>query len=212
MDFINKLPRTSSGHDGELYFAERIWEPAFGNLRTLIMDKAHATKYSVYPRADKMYYDLQDLYWWLEMKKDIALYETTNKIVQIKDRLKAARGRQKSYADNRRKPLKFSVGDKVLLRVSPWKGVVRFGKRSTLSPRYVGPFEIVERVGPVAYRLRLQELELIEILDREAKKLKKSRIPIVKVRWNPRRGPEFTWEREDEMKRKYPQLFACATA
>ncbi|GKB44071.1 hypothetical protein Tco_0889013, partial [Tanacetum coccineum] len=174
--------------------------------------------------------------------------ETTDKIVQIKERLKTARDRQQSYANNRRKLLEFSVGDKVLLKVSPRKGVVRFGKRSKLSPRYVGPFEIVERVGPVAYRLRLpQELvgvhdtfhvsnlkkcladvtlhvpleevkiddklhfveEPMEIMDREVKKLKKRRIPIVKVRWNSRRGPEFTWEREDEMKRKYPQLFAC---
>ncbi|GJQ89946.1 putative reverse transcriptase domain-containing protein [Tanacetum coccineum] len=166
--------------------------------------------------------------------------ETTDKIVQIKERLKAARDRQKSYADNRRKPLEFSVGDKVLLKVSPRKGVVRFGKRSKLSPRYVGPFEIVERVGPVAYRLRLpQELvgvhdtfhvsnlkkcladvnlhvpleevkidkklhfseEPMEIMDREVKKLKKRRILIVKVRWNSRRGSEFTWdEKTDERK------------
>ncbi|GJT94526.1 putative reverse transcriptase domain-containing protein [Tanacetum coccineum] len=176
--------------------------------------------------------------------------ETTDKIVQIKERLKAARDRQKSYADHRQKLLEFSVGDKVLLKVSPRKGVVRFGKRSKLSPRYVGPFEVVERVGPGAYRLRLpQELvdihdishvsnlkkcladvnlhvpleevkiddklhfikEPMEIMDREVKKLKRSRIPIVKVRWNSRRGPEFTWEREDEMKRKYPQLFVSAT-
>ncbi|GJY62987.1 hypothetical protein Tco_0464447 [Tanacetum coccineum] len=120
-----------------------------------------------------------------------------------------------------------------------------------LSLRCVGPFEIFERVGPVAYRLRLpQELvgvhdtfhvsnlkkyladvnlhvpleeikiddklcfveELIEIMDREVKKLKQSKISIVKVRWNSRRGPEFTGEREDEMKRKYPQLFASASA
>nr|GEU72007.1 putative reverse transcriptase domain-containing protein [Tanacetum cinerariifolium] len=157
---------------------------------------------------------------------------TTDKIVLIKERLKDARDCQKSYADNQQKPLKFSVGDKVLLKVSPYKGVVRFGKRSKLSPRYVGPFEIVEQVGLVAYHLRLlQELvgihdtfyvsnlkkciadvnlhvpleevkiedklsfveEHIEILDREFKKLKQSRIPIVKIRWNSRRGPEFTW-------------------
>nr|GEX57288.1 putative reverse transcriptase domain-containing protein [Tanacetum cinerariifolium] len=175
------------------------------------------------------------------------IQETTDKIFQIKERLKTARDRQKRYADNRQKPLEFSVGDKVLLKVSPRKGVVRFGKRSKLSPRYVGPFEIVKRVGPVAYRLRLpQELvgvddtfhvsnlkkcladenlhvpleevkiddklhfvkEPMEIMNREVKKLKKRRIPIVKVRSNSRRGPKFTWEREDEMKRKYPQLFA----
>ncbi|GJU67899.1 putative reverse transcriptase domain-containing protein [Tanacetum coccineum] len=83
--------------------------------------------------------------------------ETTEKISQIKDRLKAARDRQKSYADKRRKPLEFSVGDYVLLKVSPWKGVVRFGKKGKLAPRFVGPFEIIEKVGPVAYRLDLPE-------------------------------------------------------
>ncbi|GJR02546.1 putative reverse transcriptase domain-containing protein [Tanacetum coccineum] len=81
--------------------------------------------------------------------------EITEKISQIKDRLKAARDRKKSYANKRRKPLEFSVGDYVLLKVSPWKGVVRFGKKRKLAPRFVGPFEIVEKVGPVAYRLDL---------------------------------------------------------
>ncbi|GKA56816.1 hypothetical protein Tco_0755888 [Tanacetum coccineum] len=90
--------------------------------------------------------------------------ETTDKSVQIKKSLKAARDRQKSYANNRRKLLEFSVGDKVLLKVSPWKGVIHFGKRSKLSPRYEGPFEIVKRVGPVAYRLRLLQ-ELVGIHD-----------------------------------------------
>ncbi|GKB98584.1 hypothetical protein Tco_0984721, partial [Tanacetum coccineum] len=80
------------------------------------------------------------------------------------ERLKAIRDRQKSYPDNRRKLLEFSIGDKVLLKVSPSKGVVRFGKRINLSPRYVGPFEIVERVSPIAYRLRLPQ-ELVGVLD-----------------------------------------------
>ncbi|GKB76951.1 putative reverse transcriptase domain-containing protein [Tanacetum coccineum] len=149
------------------------------------------------------------------------MQETTEKILQIKDMLKAARDRQKSYANKRRKPLEFSVGDHVLLKVSPWKGVVRFGKKGKLAPRFVGPFEITKRNGPVAYRLRLPEElnsvhdifhvsnlkkcladqsihveleeiqvdaklnfveELVEILEREFKKLKRSRIPIVKVR------------------------------
>ncbi|GKD07183.1 putative reverse transcriptase domain-containing protein, partial [Tanacetum coccineum] len=88
--------------------------------------------------------------------------ETIEKIVQIKKRLKTARIRQKSYADKRRKPIEFQVGDRVLLKVSPWNGVVRFGKKGKLAPRYVGPFEIVERVGPVAYRLKLpQELSCL---------------------------------------------------
>ncbi|GJU66193.1 putative reverse transcriptase domain-containing protein [Tanacetum coccineum] len=324
--------------NGGLYVAKRIWVPVYGNLRTLIMKEAHTSKYFVHPGADKMYYDLRDLYWWPGMKKDIAMYvskcltcskvkaehqtpsgllqqpeipewkwenitmdfivklqrtrsgheaiwvivdrltksvhflavredfkteklarlyineivarhayhpgtdgqsertiqtledmlracaidfvgnwdthlplvefsynnsyhtsvkyapfealygrkcrtpitwaevgksqligpeivqETTDKIVQIKERLKTTRDRQKSYANNRRKPLEFSFGDKVLLKVTPWKGVVRFGKRSKLSPRYVGPFEVVERVGPVVYRLRLSQ-ELIGIHD-----------------------------------------------
>ncbi|GJV62552.1 putative reverse transcriptase domain-containing protein [Tanacetum coccineum] len=83
--------------------------------------------------------------------------ETTKKISQIKDRLKAARDHQKSYADKRRKPIEFSVGDHVLLKVSPWKGVVRFGKKGKLAPRFVRTFEIVEKVGLVTYRLRLPE-------------------------------------------------------
>ncbi|GJY29712.1 putative reverse transcriptase domain-containing protein [Tanacetum coccineum] len=167
--------------------------------------------------------------------------ETTEKISQIKDRLKVVRDHQKSYADKRRKPLEFSVGDYVLLKVSPWKGVVRFGKKGKLTPRFVRPFEVIEKVGYVAYRLDLPEElngvhdtfhvsnlkkcladptlkvpldeirvdaklnfveERVEILEREFKKLKRSRIAIVKVWWNSKRGPEFTWEREDQMKLK----------
>ncbi|GJT09786.1 hypothetical protein Tco_0856828 [Tanacetum coccineum] len=139
--------------------------------------------------------------------------ETTDKVVLVKEKPKAARDHQKSYVDFRRKPLEFEVGDQVLLKVSPWKGVVRFGKKGKLAPRYVGPFEIFERIGLVAYRsrstrhfLRFVE-EPVEIMDREVKSLKHNRIPLVKVRWNSKRGLEFTWEREDYMKSKYPQLF-----
>lgn len=71
------------------------------------------------------------------------ILETTEKIVKIRQRLQAARDRQKSYADVRRKPMEFQVGDKVMLKVSPWKGMIRFGKRGKLNPRYVGPFEII---------------------------------------------------------------------
>ncbi|GKE62536.1 putative reverse transcriptase domain-containing protein, partial [Tanacetum coccineum] len=83
--------------------------------------------------------------------------ETTDKVVLIKENLKAARDHQKSYANNRCKPLEFEVGDRVLLMVSPWKGVIHFGTKGKLAPRYVGPFEILKRIEPVAYRLRLPE-------------------------------------------------------
>nr|GEX96279.1 putative reverse transcriptase domain-containing protein [Tanacetum cinerariifolium] len=81
--------------------------------------------------------------------------ETIEIIVQIKNQLLDARSRQKSYADVRRKPLEFEVGDKVMLKVSPWKGVIRFGKHGKLSPWYIGPFKILSKVGPVAYKLKL---------------------------------------------------------
>nr|GEX88437.1 putative reverse transcriptase domain-containing protein [Tanacetum cinerariifolium] len=85
------------------------------------------------------------------------IHETTKKIVQIKQRIQAARNRQKSYVDVRRKPLEFQVGNRVMLKVSPWKGVVRFGKRRKLNPRYIGPFKMLAKVGTVAYRLKLPQ-------------------------------------------------------
>nr|GEW88295.1 putative reverse transcriptase domain-containing protein [Tanacetum cinerariifolium] len=85
------------------------------------------------------------------------IHETTEKIIQIKKRIQAARHRQKSYADKRHKPLEFEVGDKVMLKVSPWKGVIHFGKRGKLNPRYIGPFKILAKVGTLAYQLKLPE-------------------------------------------------------
>ncbi|GJR89706.1 putative reverse transcriptase domain-containing protein [Tanacetum coccineum] len=206
---LHGLDQQMERKEGEsLYFMDRIWVPLVGGVRTIIMDEAHKTRYYVHPGADKMYYDLRDMYWWLGIKRDIAIMkklarlytdeivpwhgvhvsiisdrdgqftsspvlwaeigesrligpelvqETTDKVVLIKEKLKAARDHQKSYADNRQKPLEFE--------------------------------------------------EPVEIMDREVKSLKRSKILIVKVCLDSKPGPEFTWEREDHMKARYPQLF-----
>ncbi|GKC76993.1 putative reverse transcriptase domain-containing protein [Tanacetum coccineum] len=367
-DLCGMIKKIEPRADGTLCLNGRSWIPCFGDLRELIMHESHKSKYSVHPGSDKMYQDLKKLYWWPNMKAEIATYvskcltcakvkaeyqkpsgllvqpvipvwkwenitmdfvtklpktstgqdtiwvivdrltksahflpmketDSMEKLTrqylkevvsrhgvpvsiisdrdskftshfwkslnealgwdrhlplvefsynnsyhtsikaasfealydrkcrspicwaEIKKRIQAARDRQKSYADRRRMPLEFEVGDKVMLKVSPWKGVIRFGKRGKLNPRYIGPFKILDKKcfvdEPLA--IPLDEIQIdeklhfikepVEIIDREVKRLKQSRIPIVKVRWNSRRGPEFTWEREDQMKKKYPHLF-----
>ncbi|GKB41434.1 hypothetical protein Tco_0886376 [Tanacetum coccineum] len=219
--------------DESLYFMDRIWVLLVG----IVMDEAHASRYLP---TSEIGYGLTITCWSLVLWAEIGegsligpnlVLETTDKVVLIKGKLKAARDHQKSYANKRRKPLEFEVGDRVLLRVSPWKGVVHFGKKGTLVPRYIGPFKILKRIGLVAYRLRLpKELssmhdtfhvsnlkkclvdailhvpldeikvdktlcfvkEPVEIMDREIKKLKCKRTTLVKVRWDSKRGHEFT--------------------
>ncbi|KAL0560443.1 hypothetical protein IC582_000848 [Cucumis melo] len=175
------------------------------------------------------------------------LVQSTNEAIQkIRSRMHTAQCRQKSYADVRRKDLEFEVGDKVFLKVAPMRGVVRFERRGKLSPRFVGPFEILERIGPVAYRLALppslstvhdvfhvsmlrkyvpdpshvvdyEPLEIdenlsyteqpVEVLAREVKTLRNKEIPLVKVLWRNHRIEEATWEHEDDMRSRYPELF-----
>ncbi|GKA70910.1 hypothetical protein Tco_0777049, partial [Tanacetum coccineum] len=201
--------------DGNLYYLDRIWVPLKGDIRTLIMDEAYKLKYSVHPGADKMYYNLRDSYhssvrcapfealysrkchlpiMWAEVGEGQLIgpelvQETTEKISQIKDRLKVVRDHQKSYADKRRKPLEFSVGE------------LRLASRCRI--RKVVTLDEIQ----VDAKLNFVE-EPMEISEREFKKLKRSRIAIVKVRWNSKRGHEFTWEREDQIKLKYPHLFS----
>ncbi|GJY81023.1 putative reverse transcriptase domain-containing protein [Tanacetum coccineum] len=211
-DLCSMIKNLEPRADETLCLKNRSWIPCFGDLRALIMHESHKSKYSIHPGSDKMYPDLMKIYWWPNIKAEIAtkgwdrhlpltefsynnnyhmsikvapfevfygrkccspicwaevgdaqlmspeiIRETTEKIIQIKHRLQASRDRKESYADKRRKPLEFQVGDKVMLKVSPWKEVIRFGKRGKLNPHYIGPFKILAKVGTVAYRLELPE-------------------------------------------------------
>ena len=166
---------------------------------------------------------------------------------QIRGRIKEAQDRQKSYADARRTELQFEIGNKVFLKVSPSKGITRFGIKGKLRPRFIGPYEILDRIGPVAYQLALppsfgnvhnvfhvsqlrkyvfdpkhvihqEEIDINPdlsyeerpeaILDRKEQHLRNKTITAVKVMWKHHGQEEATWELEDKMKERYPELFA----
>ncbi|XP_022871066.1 uncharacterized protein LOC111390278, partial [Olea europaea var. sylvestris] len=163
---------------------------------------------------------------------------------KLNETLMSSQDRQKSYVDKRRKDLAFNVGDKVFLKVAPMKGVLRFGKKGKLRPRFIGPFEILQKVGNAAYRIALpselsavhdvfhvsmlrqyvsnpshvvsyQPLDIkqnmtyeekpVAILDRRIQQLRTKEIPLVRVQWRNHNVEESTWEREEEIKTKYPE-------
>ncbi|GKE61011.1 hypothetical protein Tco_1511378 [Tanacetum coccineum] len=143
--------------------------------------------------------------------------------MQIRQRLQATRDRQRSYANVRRKPLEFRVGDRVMLKVSPRKVAYKLELPEKLSNIY-NAFHVSNSkkcLSDESFIIPMKELQLddklnfveepVEIMDREIKQLKRSRIPIVKVRWNSKRGPKFTWEREDEIRAKYLHLISNIT-
>ncbi|XP_076905336.1 uncharacterized protein LOC143561075 [Bidens hawaiensis] len=146
---------------------------------------------------------------------------TTDQVIQIRERLKTARDRQKSYADVRRKPLEFKEGEKVLLKVSPWKGPVAY--RLKLPEEMQGIHDVFhvsnlrKCLADETLAMPLKDVQVneklkfieepIQIKDKQTKFLKRKRLKLVKVCWNSQRGPEFTWELESEMKQKYPHLF-----
>ncbi|GJR54942.1 hypothetical protein Tco_1405463 [Tanacetum coccineum] len=166
--------------DESLYFMDRIWVLLVGS----VMDEAHTSRYltledimraCVIDFGGSYHLSIQcapfESLYGRKCRSPVLsteigessltglelVQEMTDKVVLVKEKPKAARDHQKSYVDHRRKPLEFEVGDRVLLKVTPWKGVVHFGKKGKLAPRYVGPFEILKTIGLVAYRLRLPE-------------------------------------------------------
>ncbi|XP_071694388.1 uncharacterized protein [Rutidosis leptorrhynchoides] len=184
-------------------YRERVWVPLFGGLRDLILNEAHKLRLSVHPGITKMYHDLKVLYWWPTMKVDIAQYvekkcrtpscwleagekqfaglkivhQTAEKVAIAREKLKAARDRQKMYADPRRRPMTFTVGEHLPLQ----------------DLKVDSSKKLVE--------------EPVRIVDRKVTKLRKKEISMVLVEWKHSLGTNLTWETEKLMTSRYPQLF-----
>ncbi|GJT19724.1 putative reverse transcriptase domain-containing protein [Tanacetum coccineum] len=225
MDFVTKLPKTSTGHDAIWVIVDRLTKSAHfipiratDSMETLkgfyIKERLSTWRYHLYPSRDRGFI----------MPGPEINSETTEKIVQIHQRLQAARDRQRSFANVRQKPLEFQVGNRVMLKVSPRKVAYRLELPEELSNIH-NTFHVSNLkkcLSDESLIIPMKELQLddklnfveepIEIMDREIKQLKRSRIPIVKVRWNSKRGPKFTWECKDEIRAKYHHLFSIITS
>nr|GEU47449.1 hypothetical protein [Tanacetum cinerariifolium] len=191
--------------DGTLYYLDRIWVPLKGDVRTLIIYEAYKSKYSVLLGADKMYYDLRDMYWWPGMKHDIVVYVSR----KCRFTIMCVEVGEEKLADKRRKPLEFSVAYR--LRLPEKLNSIHDAFHVSNLKKCLADLTLQVPLHEIQVDAKLNFMEeLVEILEREFKKLKRSRIAIIKVRWNSKRGPEFMWEREDQMELKYPHLFSSS--
>nr|GEU30335.1 putative reverse transcriptase domain-containing protein [Tanacetum cinerariifolium] len=225
--------------DGTLCLRNRSWIPRFGNLRDLIMHESHKSKYSIHLGSDKMYHDLKKLYWWPNMKAEIATYVskclTCAKVKAEHQKPSVTSGsvgnatgyeHRLSPTDrwswDRQLPLvEFSYNNSyhTIIKAASFKALyeqlsrvhstfhVSNMKKCLSDETFVIPLDEIQ----IDDKLHFIE-EPVEIIDLEVKRLKHSRILIVKVRWNSKRGPDFTWEREDQFKKKYLHLFAKSSS
>ncbi|XP_076900990.1 uncharacterized protein LOC143555300 [Bidens hawaiensis] len=233
MDFITKLPRTAKGYDTIWVVVIRLTKSA----RFLPISETHTSE----KLAELFIKEIvarhgmpvsivsgQDT----QFTSSLEVVElTTEKLDKIKAFMKTSQDRQKSYADKRHRPTEFEAGDHVLLNVSLWKGINRFRKWGKLSPRFIGRFNIVARVGEVSYRkclayaeayVPLKDIQIddklnyieepVAILDQKEKQLRNKTVKQVKVQWKYRKRSEATWEFENEMSKNYPQLFSLRQA
>nr|GFC36928.1 hypothetical protein [Tanacetum cinerariifolium] len=184
MGFVTGLPPTQKRHDAIWVVVDRLTKSAhFLPIRN---------NYSISERLIEC----------------LELIEITNeKVAVAKEKLKEARSRQKSYADKHRRDLEFQVGDRVFLKVLPFRGVKRFGIKGKLSPRFIGTFEILERIGEIQPDMSLSE-EPESILDRQERVMRNKTIPFVKILWKNHPEREATWETEESIRASYPRFFS----
>ncbi|GJR69200.1 putative reverse transcriptase domain-containing protein [Tanacetum coccineum] len=256
-DLCGMIKKLESRSNEMSCLKNRSWIPCFGDLRALIMHESHKLKYSIHPGSDKMYHDLNKLYWWSNMKAEIATYVTTGQdtIWVIVDRLtKSAHFLPMKETSSMKKLTRQYLKEVVSsyhtsIKTAPFEALYGRKCQSPICWAEVGDghltgpeivHETTEKIIQIKSYIQaardrqrryadkclfdetqvipLDEMqiddklyfieELVEIMEREFKHLKQSHIPIVKVCWNSKRGPEFTWEREDQFQKKYPHLFA----